>query len=105
MTFLRRIRIAMTAAAICSLAAVLPAAAAPRQGNCLSDQQIQAEIGSGQIQSWARIRKLAGIPKDYYETSDVQVCLRGGVPYFMVNMVSPKGENFKMVLNAVDGSR
>lgn len=71
---------------------------------CLSEPEIEAAIASGRIQSWAKIRAIANVPKDYRETSDVQVCLRGGVPYFIVSMVSPKGEYFKIVLNAVDGS-
>jgi hypothetical protein len=73
-------------------------------GQCLDDQQINRAIASGEIRSWPQIRKLAEIPASYYETSDVQVCLRNGVPYYIVNMVSPKGENVKYVLNALDGS-
>jgi hypothetical protein len=79
---------------------------APRKGGgaCLSEQQIAKAIASGQIRSWAAIRQAAGIPNDYYETSDVQVCVRNGAPFYIVNMVSPKGENVKYVLNALDGS-
>jgi hypothetical protein len=73
-------------------------------GECLNDRQINRAIASGQIRSWPQIRRLAGIPPSYYETSDVQVCLRNGVPYYIVNMSSPKGENVKYVLNALDGS-
>jgi hypothetical protein len=80
---------------------------APRKaagGSCLSEEQIAKSIGSGQIRSWRAIRQMAGIPADYYETSDVRVCLRNGAPFYIVNMVSPKGENVKYVLNALDGS-
>ena len=73
-------------------------------GECLTDRQINRAIAAGQIRSWPQIRRLAGIPENYYETSDVQVCLRNGVPFYIVNMVSPKGENVKYVLNALDGS-
>jgi hypothetical protein len=73
-------------------------------GACMSEQEIAKAIGSGKIRSWAAIRQAAGIPDDYYETSDVQVCVRNGAPFYIVNMVSPKGENRKYVLNALDGS-
>lgn len=73
-------------------------------GNCLSEAQIESAIASGQIKSWAQIRQLANIPKNYREASDVRVCMRGGAPFYIVSMVSPKGEYFKLVLNAVDGS-
>jgi hypothetical protein len=73
-------------------------------GECLNDKQINRAIASGQILSWPEIRRMAGIPADYYETSDVQVCMRRGVPFYVVNMSSPKGENTKYVLNALDGS-
>jgi hypothetical protein len=82
----------------------IPAAPSNGDRRCLSEAEIEAAISSGRIQSWAKIRALANIPKEYRETSDVQVCLRGGTPYFIVSMVSPKGEYFKIVLNAVDGS-
>ena len=127
---IRTILLTMAAAASLSLA-IVPASAAPPFGDrggggfplggrggitlsipapsggdhrCLSEAEIEAAISSGRIQSWAKIRALANVPKDYRETSDVQVCLRGGTPYFIVSMVSPKGEYFKIVLNAVDGS-
>ena len=73
-------------------------------GQCLNDMQVNQAIAAGQIRSWPQVRRLAGIPATYYETSDVQVCMRGGVPFYIVNMVSPKGENVKYVLNALDGS-
>ena len=134
MTSIRTILLTMAAAASLSLAAIAPVSAAglgDRNGGgapglpglpgfgitldarsgasfgdrrCLSEAEIEAAIASGRIQSWAKIRAIANVPKDYRETSDVQVCLRGGVPYFIVSMVSPKGEYFKIVLNAVDGS-
>ncbi len=131
MISIRTILLAMAATAFVSLVAIGPVSAAPfgdRNGGpglpglpglsltfgdrpsaggdrrCLSEPEIEAAIASGRIQSWAKIRSIANIPKDYRETSDVQVCMRGGVPYFIVSMVSPKGEYFKIVLNAVDGS-
>ena len=104
MTFFRTILITMAAVAAFVVAAAEPAMAARGGGDCWSNQQIQTEIASGQIQSWSRIRKLAGIPPDYHETSDTPVCIRGGAPHYVVNMASPKGEQFKYVLNAVDGS-
>src|SRR5262249_32168124 len=100
----RSVILALTAAAALSLGPVMPASAANGGRACLSEPEIEAAIASGQIQSWAKVRELANIPKAYREASDVQVCLRGGVPYFIVSMVSPKGEYFKIVLNAVDGS-
>lgn len=105
MTSFRTILIVMAAAATLSLGAALPSAAvAQGPESCLSDTEIQSAIAGGQIKSWPKIRKLAQIPKDYRETSDIQVCLTGGVPYFYVSMVSPKGEYLKIVLNAVDGT-
>ncbi len=104
MNVIRTILITMAAAASLSLGAVVPAQAAAGARDCLTEPQIEAAIASGQIQSWAKIRRLAKIPPEYKETSDVQVCLRAGVPYFIVSIVSPKGEYFKIVLNAVDGS-
>jgi hypothetical protein len=73
-------------------------------GQCLNDRQIARAIANGEIRTWPEIRQLAGIPASYHETSDVRVCLRDGVPHYIVNMVSPKGENVKYVLNALDGS-
>src|SRR5690349_19431131 len=103
----RPIVLAVFAAASLSLS-LTPDAIAQAGGRgdraCLSEPEIEAAIASGQIQSWAKIRELANIPKNYREASDVQVCLRAGVPYFIVSMVSPKGEYFKIVLSAVDGS-
>lgn len=104
MTLFRTILITMAAAATLSLGAIGPASAGPRDRECLTQPQIEAAIASGQIQSWARIRKLASVPEAYREASDIQVCTRNGALYFVVSLVSPKGEYFKIVLNAVDGS-
>lgn len=119
MDSIRTILLAAAVAGPALLGSALPADAGPRLGfgqgpgiqasgggggSCLSEPQIAAAIASGQIQSWAQIRQLANIPKSYREASDVRVCMRGGVPYFIVSMVSPKGEYFKIMLNAVDGS-
>ena len=103
MTLSRTILITVAAAAMVSLAAVMPAFA---QGNseCLSDRQIQGAIESGQIQSWPKIKNLAGISA-YQEVSDVQVCMIGGVPFYILNVVSPEGEATKIALNAVDGGQ
>jgi hypothetical protein len=32
------------------------------------------------------------------------VCLIDGVPYYMLNVISPEGEATKIALNAVDGT-
>ena len=104
MTLFRTILITMVAAAGISLAAAMPAyAQVQRERNCLSDDQIQTAIESGQIQSWPKIKRLAGI-STYEEVSDVKVCLIEGVPYYMLNVISPNGEATKIVLNAVDGT-
>jgi hypothetical protein len=106
MTFSRTILITMAAAAVFSLAAILPASAQVRareQLDCLSDRQIQVAIESGSILSWPKIKRLAGISA-YQEVSDVQVCLIDGVPYYMLNVISPEGEATKIALNAVDGT-
>ena len=104
MTLFRTILITMVAAAGISLAAAMPAyAQVQRERNCLSDDQIQTAIESGQIQSWPKIKRLAGISA-YEEVSDVKVCLIEGVPYYMLNVISPNGEATKIVLNAVDGT-
>ena len=106
MTFSRTIHITMAAAAMVSLAAVMPAfAQGGARGNmdCLSDRDIQTAIESGQILSWPRVKRLAGISA-YEEVSDVQVCMIEGVPYYILNVVSPGGEAAKIALNAVDGT-
>ena len=103
MTLFRTILITMAAAASVSLAAAMPAFAQARGGNCLSDDQIQTAIQSGEIKSWPKIKNLAGISA-YEEVSDVKVCLINGVPYYMLNVISPEGEATKIVLNAVDGT-
>jgi uncharacterized membrane protein YkoI len=108
MTFSRTILITMAAAAVFALAAAMPASAqvrAMRGGDldCLTDRQIQAAIESGQILSWPKIKKLAGISA-YEEVSDVEVCMIEDVPYYILNVVSPGGEAAKIALNAVDGT-
>jgi len=104
MTFLRTILIAMAATATLSSAVVAPASAAPGGQGCWTDQETQAAIANGEIQTWSKIRKLGGVPSDYYVTADTPICVRNGVPYYVVSMTSPKGEQIKIVLNAVDGS-
>ncbi len=95
----------MAVAAGLSLAAAVPSyAAAGKDRDCLSDQQVQAAIAAGQIKSWPKIRKLAQISTDYQEVSDVKVCMINGMPYYTVNLVSSNGEATKFVLNAVDGT-
>ena len=89
-----------------SLAAVMPAfaqGAARERMECLTDRQITAAIESGQILSWPKIKRLAGIAA-YQEVSDVQVCMIDGVPFYILNVVSPDGEAAKIALNAVDGT-
>ena len=106
MTFSRTILITMAAAAMISLAAAMPAfaqAGARDRLECLTDRQITAAIESGQILSWPKIKRLAGISA-YEEVSDVQVCMIEGVPYYILNVVSPEGEAAKIALNAVDGT-
>lgn len=106
MTLYRSNLITLAAAALFALTAVTPALAQDRardQLNCLSDRQIQSAIESGQILSWPKIKKLAGISA-YQEVSDVEVCLIQGVPYYMLNVISPSGEATKIALNAVDGT-
>jgi uncharacterized membrane protein YkoI len=102
MNIIRTILITMAAAATLSLGAAMPAVAASK--DCMTDQQIQAAIQSGEIKSWPTIKKLARLSSDYQEVSDVKVCLVNGVPYYNVNLVSSNGAAKKIVLNAVDGS-
>jgi uncharacterized membrane protein YkoI len=106
MTRFRTILLAMAAAATLSLGAASSSSAAVlgKNAECLSDQQIQAAIQSGQIKSWPTIKKMARISGDYQEVSDVRVCRINGVLYYTVNLVSSYGEAKKIVLNAVDGS-
>jgi hypothetical protein len=107
MTLSRTILITMAAAAMISLAAAMPAFAQGRAAredlDCLSDRQIQAAIEQGSILSWPKIKKLAGISA-YEEVSDIQVCMIDGVPYYILNVISPGGEAAKIALNAVDGT-
>jgi uncharacterized membrane protein YkoI len=104
MTSFRSILIMMAAAATLSLGAAMPVSAAPKDKQCLSDQEIQSAISSGQIKSWPKIKKMARISGEYQEVSDVRVCLINGVPFYTVNLVSSNGEAKKIVLNAMDGS-
>jgi uncharacterized membrane protein YkoI len=104
MTSFRTILIVMAAAASLSLGAIMPADAASKDKQCLSDQEIQSAISSGQIKSWPKVKKMAQIPGEYQEVSDVRVCLINGVPFYTVNLVSSNGEARKIVLNAMDGS-
>jgi len=106
MTRFRTIIITMAAAAALSLGAAPSSYAAVlgKNAECLTDQQIQAAIQSGQIKSWPTIKKLAKISGDYQEVSDVRVCRINGVLYYTVNLVSSYGDAKKIVVNAVDGS-
>lgn len=74
-------------------------------GGCLSPNAIQQAIQSGEIQSWAAVKRMAGIPSNFSEVSAVEVCQRGGGLYYSVSLVSPSGEVQRVALNAVDGSR
>lgn len=93
----------MAAAAIFSLAAVMPAAA--QGSDCLSNQEIQAAIASGEIQSWPRIRRLAQIANDLEEVSDLSVCRIRGRLFYIINLSSPDGGYQKFAFNAVNGAR
>jgi hypothetical protein len=104
MTQFRTILLSLAAAAAITLAAVAPGQAQGRETACYTDRQIQDAIESGEIQSWPRIKKLAGIGA-YDEVSDVRVCLLGGVPYYILNVISTAGEAMKIALNAVDGTQ
>ena len=106
MTRFRTILITMAAAAALSLGAAPSSYAAVlgKNAECLTDQQIQAAIQSGQIKSWPTIKKLAKISSDFQEVSDVRVCRINGDLYYTVNLVSSYGEAKKIVVNAIDGS-
>ena len=104
MTFFRSILITMAATGAFCLGAATASFGAAGGGACWSDKQTQTAIAAGQIQTWSKIRKLGNVPSDYHETSDTPICPKGGVPYYVVTMASPKGEQFKIVLNAVDGT-
>ena len=106
MTRIRTILITMAAAGALSLAAATSSYAAVlgRNADCLSDQQVQTAIESGEILSWAKIRKLARISSDYREIGNIRVCRVDGVLYYTVNLLSSYGEATKIVVNAVDGT-
>ena len=55
------------------------AAVLGRNADCLSDQEVQMAIESGEIQSWAKIKKLAKIASDYREIGNIRVCRVDGV--------------------------
>jgi uncharacterized membrane protein YkoI len=101
MTFFRTILIMMAAAATLSLGAIMPADAASKDKQCLSDQEIQGAIASGQIKSWPKIKQIARISGEVW---NVRVCMINGVPFYTVNLVSSNGEAKKIVVNALDGS-
>jgi len=104
MTRFRTIFITMAAAGALCLGAATASSGATGDSGCWSDKQTQTAIAAGQIQTWSKIRKLGGVPSEYHETSDTPVCPRNGIPFYVVTMASPKGEQFKIVLNAVDGT-
>ncbi|MEO6396791.1 MAG: hypothetical protein ABIO40_12880 [Devosia sp.] len=104
MTALRSILAIALAAATLSLPATMPARAQMDAEVCLTDTQIQAAIKAGEILSWPKIKRLAGLSAAYDEVSGVEVCLQDGVPYYYVNVVSPEGEASKIVVNAMDGA-
>jgi len=102
MTKFRTLLSILMAGALMAFPAISPASA---QGlECLSNRQVQAAIESGQILSWPKIKRLAGI-SDYEEVSGAQVCMIEGVAYYVVNVISPDGEATKIVLNAIDGTQ
>ena len=106
MTISRTIFNMMAAVVLIALTAVPASAQVRARGStldCLSDRQIQVAIESGQILSWPKIKRLAGIGS-YDEVSDVKVCMIDDVPYYIVNVVSPEGEAAKVALNAIDGT-
>ncbi len=71
---------------------------------CLTDDQIQTAIEAGEIQSWPKIKRLAGLTGEYDEVSEVRVRLQDGIPYYYVNVVSSEGEATRIVVNAIDGT-
>jgi hypothetical protein len=106
MTRFRTILLAMAAAATLSLGAVSSSSAAVlgKNAQCLSDQEIQQAIQSGQIKSWPKIRQAAGISADWKDGDTVRVCRINGALYYVMNLVSSYGDAKKVVLNAVDAS-
>ena len=99
---LRTLVMIAVAAASLSLGAIAPAHAQVTE--CLTDDQIQTAIEAGEIQSWPKIKRLAGLTGEYDEVSEVRVCLQDGIPYYYVNVVSSEGEASKIVVNAIDGT-
>ena len=100
-----RIRAILAAAAVAGpalMGSVVPSAAAPGD-RCLTGPEMQTKISSGQILSWASIREIAKIPKSQLAL-DIKVCLRGGVPYYVVQLSSSKGDYGTKTFNALDGS-
>jgi hypothetical protein len=85
-------------------AALFPSAAHAANG-CVDNRTVQSMIASGQIKTWPGVKAMAGIPEQYKEVSAVRLCVRGGQPYYIVNMAGPSGESKQLVLNAVTGSR
>ena len=94
----------VAAAATLSFGAIGAAHAQGQDLVCLSEVQIQSAIEAGEIKSWPKIKKMAGISGQYQEVSDVAVCLVDGIPYYQVNVVSPSGEVTRLVINAIDGT-
>jgi len=84
--------------------ALSTAPALAQGGECLTDRAIAQAIAAGEIRSWAAVKRLAGIPANFAEVSNVEVCRRGAQLYYSVSVVSPTGEARRLVLNAVDGS-
>jgi len=96
--------IVLVAAAGLLLGAAQPVlAAVPGAGACWTPVEVNSAIAKGTIQPWAKVKKLAGIADDWRDKS-VKVCLMGGQPYYVVNMVSPAGAYQTFVKNAVDGT-
>jgi uncharacterized membrane protein YkoI len=84
-----------------STAIATPSAA---QDNCLGKREIQSAIAAGEILPLAQILSLAGIDSSQ-EVLSVQVCNRGGEPYYVVAVLDAYGEAQNLVLNARTGSQ
>jgi hypothetical protein len=73
------------------------------QNDCLGKREIQDAIAAGEILPLADIMSMAGIASQ--EVLSVQVCDRGGQPYYMIAVLDTYGEAQNLVLNARDGSQ
>ena len=92
--------------ALCVVVVLVSSPAVSQSGgdNCLSGGEIQMAIVDGEIRPLNQILQAAGISGDVKVLEPVRVCLDGGEPYYLLNLLNSDGDARKVVLHAVTGA-